>query len=148
VSRPLPEELRVALAPYDQAVVDVALALRDRVLAVVPNAHEVVWDATNAVSVVYAPSARWQDGICHVAVYAGHVNLGFNDGASLPDPGSVLVGSGARIRHVRFGSVAEVEQAEWVDGYLRDALSAAGLAADTGDGGTTLRTTSGAKRRP
>jgi hypothetical protein len=143
----VPRKLREFLAPFADDIREVALALRKRVLASMPDAHEVVWDATNAVSLVYTPSDNWQDGVVHVATYAKRVNLGFNDGASLPDPLGVLSGTGIRIRHVSFRSVDEVG-AEWIDGYLAAALAHAGLDATMGDRGTTIRASLGQKRRP
>ncbi len=38
------------------------------------------------------------------------MNLGFNRGAELADPDGILVGSGARIRHVRIASVADARR--------------------------------------
>lgn len=37
----------------------------------------------------------------YVAVYAGHVNVGFFNGASLADPTQLLQGSGRFMRHVK-----------------------------------------------
>ena len=147
MSRPVPPELTTFLAPFPSDVREVALGLRSRVLAVMPTAHEVVWDATNAVSTVYTPSRRWQDGVVHVATYSRHVNLGFNGGATLPDPLQVLAGTGTAIRHVTFRSSEDVA-APWIDGYLDAALAGAGLGRDMGDGGTTVRVSAGSKRRP
>ena len=148
VGRDVPAALETFLSPFDDDVAEIVHALRDRVLGVMPNAHEFVWDATNAVSLVYTPTRRWQDGICHVATYSRHANLGFNDGAALPDPLRLLEGSGTRIRHVSFCSVDEVSSAPWVADYLRAALTNAGVDADVGDGGTTVRESAGPKRRP
>jgi hypothetical protein len=145
--RPVPPELTRFLAPFSDDVQEIALGLRGRVLALIPDAHEFVWDATNAVSLVYAPSTRWQDGVAHIATYARRVNLGFNNGASLADPLGILAGSGKRIRHVSFDSVVDVEAA-WIDDYLRAALGQAGLTTSMGDGGTTIRESKGPKRRP
>jgi hypothetical protein len=147
VARRVPPELTKFLAPFSDDIQGIALALRKRVLAVMPDAHEIVWDATNAVSLVYAPSTRWQDGVVHIATYAKRVNLGFNDGASLDDPLAVLAGTGSRIRHVTFHAVADVD-AEWVDEYLAAALAQAGLDNGMGDHGTTIRVSKGPKRRP
>ena len=147
VTRPVPAALDEFLAPFDDEVVAIVHGLRERVLAVMPNAHEFVWDATNAVSLAYTPTRRWQDGICHIAAYTKHANLGFNEGASLADPSGVLEGTGTRIRHVSFRSSADVT-AGWVDHYLRAALAAAGVPAGAGDGGTTVRVSVGHKRRP
>jgi hypothetical protein len=118
------------------------------VLGVVPQAHEIVWDATNAVSIVHGASSRWRDDATHIAVYAKHVNLGFSDGASLLDPLEILTGSGARIRHVTFRSVDEVNDATWIEDHLLRAVHAAGFDATVGDGETTLRRSKGARRRP
>jgi hypothetical protein len=147
MTRRVPPEVLEFLEPFPDGVAEIVLALRTRVLASMPNAHEIVWDATNAVSLVYAPATRWQDGVVHIATYAKHANLGFNDGASLDDPARVLVGTGSRIRHVTLRSLDDVA-APWVDGYLRAALAHAGLDASMGDGGTTVRASHGPKRRP
>jgi hypothetical protein len=142
-----PSELDEFLRPFPDEVRDIALGLRGAVFQVMPNAHEVLWDATNAVSLVFTPTTRWQDGVVHVAVYAKHVNLGFNQGAALPDPRRILQGTGARIRHVTVRSVDEVGAA-WVGEYVRAAMAYAGVLPSAGDGGTTVRSSAGRKRRP
>ena len=83
----------------------------------------------------------------HVASYSKHVNLGFNDGATLADPEGVLSGNGSRIRHVRFRSLEDTA-APWIDDYVRAALAQAGIDRKAGAGGTTVRVMSGPKRRP
>ncbi len=40
-------------------------------------------------------------GLAYVNVYTRHVNVGFFQGASLPDPGGLLEGSGKYMRHVK-----------------------------------------------
>jgi hypothetical protein len=145
--RPVPAELVDFLAPLPDGVQELALGLRERVLTVMPNAHEFVWDATNAVSLAYTPTTRWQDSVVHIASYAKWVNLGFNEGALLDDPLGILVGSGGHIRHVRFVAIGDLD-AVWLDDYLRAALDNAGCRADMGDGGTTVRISEGPKRRP
>jgi hypothetical protein len=135
------------LVPFPESVREIALLLRDRVLAVVPKAHETVWDATNAVSLVYAPTSRSSDGVCHIAIYSKHVNLGFNEGASLPDPEGVLKGTGTHIRHATFREPDDTE-AGWIDDYLDAALEVADQSRAMGDEGTTIRVMEGRKRRP
>ena len=65
--RAVPAELVDFLAPFSDEVQQLAVGLRARVFTVMPNAHEVVWDATNAVSLAYTPTTRWQDGVVHIA---------------------------------------------------------------------------------
>jgi hypothetical protein len=50
MARRIPPRLKEFLVPFPDDVQEVALALRKRVLAVMPDAHEFVWDAANAVS--------------------------------------------------------------------------------------------------
>lgn len=136
------------LSLFDEEVMEVALALRARVLEVLPNLHEVVWDAVNAVTVAYTPTTRWQDGICHTPAYTKHVNLGFNEGATLPDPQGVLTGTGKHIRHATMRSVEDVASAAWIPRYLKTAAAQAGLPLDAGDRGLTVKVMAGPKRRP
>jgi hypothetical protein len=148
MTRRAPPQLAEFLEPFSADLHRIVRALRTRVLAVMPNAHEFVWDATNAVSLVYTPTTRWQDGIAHIATYPKRVNLGFNDGASLADPLRVLTGTGSRIRHVSFRSAVDVDEATWIDDYIAAALTQAGVSPEAGDRGTTIRVSDGPKRRP
>ena len=140
-----PAAVHELLASHPDHVVATVLAVRDRVLRAFPSAHEIVWDANNAVSLVYSLDERWRDtGVVHVAAYSKHVNLGFNHGAGMDDPLGILAGSGAAIRHVR----VEDPEAPWIEDYVRGALDHLGFAPGDGDGGTTVRSSTGTKRRP
>jgi hypothetical protein len=146
MDRPPPEELLGFLAHCDDEVMEIALALRERVLSVLPNLHEVVWDAVNAVTVAYTPTTRWQDGLCHTPAYTKHVNLGFNEGATLPDPEGVLAGTGKHIRHATMRTVEDAA-APWIPRYLEAAAAQAGVPLDAGDQGLTVKVMNGPKRR-
>ena len=105
--RPSPA-LREFLAAYDPPIARLYLAARKAVLAAAPDANELIYDAYNAVTTAYSFTESLGEAFCHVAAYRGYVNLGFNRGASLPDPERILVGKGARIRHVRIESAADL----------------------------------------
>jgi hypothetical protein len=45
----------------------------------------------------------------YVNVFKTHVNVGFYNGAALPDPKSLLEGAGKRMRHVKLRPGAEVD---------------------------------------
>ena len=96
----VPADLRKFLKPYDRAIQKLALDLRKIVIDELAPCHENIYDAYSAVAIGYGPTARFGDGICHIAVYTQHVNLGFNEGASLADPKGTLKGNGKRIRHL------------------------------------------------
>ena len=104
--RRTPPELRVFRDAFPPAIARTFLAARWALLAAAPDAHELVYDAYNAVTVAFTFSGRLKEAFCHVAAYSGHVNLGFNRGTELADPGGILEGSGANIRHVRLSKAS------------------------------------------
>ena len=117
---PPPRQLIKFLRPYDPSVRDLALALRALVLEEMAPCYENIYDAYSAVAIGYGTSGRLSDGVFHIAVYSNHVNLGFNDGASLDDPKGILQGSGKLIRHITIKTAEDLERPE-LRAYLRRA---------------------------
>jgi hypothetical protein len=115
-----PPALIKFLKPYNREVQDLALQLRALVLEEMAPCYENIYDAYSAVAIGYGMSDRLQDGIFHIAVYAKHVNLGFNDGATLADPKGILQGSGNRIRHLTIKRPEDIKRPE-IRAYIRRA---------------------------
>lgn len=53
------------------------------------------------------------------------MNLGFNKGATLPDPAGLLKGTGTSVRHVTLKSLDDLKRPE-ICAYLRTARASAG----------------------
>ena len=117
---PPPRDLLKFLKPYDREVRDLALQLRALVLEEMAPCYENIYDAYSAVAIGYGTSQRLSDGILHIAVYSKHVNLGFNDGATLGDPKGILQGKGRRIRHLTIKSPDDLKRPE-LRAYVRRA---------------------------
>ena len=117
---PPPPDLIKFLQPFDKAIQQLALSLRTLILKEMAPCHENIYDAYNALAIGYGSSDRLRDGVFHIAVYAKHVNLGFNDGATLDDPLEILKGSGKRIRHITIQSPADLKRPE-IRAYVRRA---------------------------
>src|SRR6266567_629124 len=115
-----PPALRKFLEPYDREVRDLALKLRALVIEEMAPCYENIYDAYSAVAIGYGTSERLSDGVCHIAVYSKHVNLGFNDGAALDDPKGILQGSGKQIRHITIKTPQDLERPE-LRAYIRRA---------------------------
>lgn len=64
---------------------------------------ELFHDGCPVVCVADAPFA-------YVNVFRSHVNVGFYQGASLPDPAGLLQGSGKRMRHVKLRPAEPVSE--------------------------------------
>jgi hypothetical protein len=77
---------------------------RRLVLELAPDIHEIVYhDALG-----YGPSESGFDRILYIAVHRDHITLGFFFGALLADPTGLLVGEGARLRHIKVAAVARL----------------------------------------
>ena len=119
-AHPPPAALRKFLKPFDRDVRDLALDLRTLVLEEMAPCYENIYDAYSAVAIGYGASDRLSDGVFHIAVYSQHVNLGFNDGATLADPKSILQGNGNRIRHISIKTAEDLKRPE-LRAYIRRA---------------------------
>lgn len=100
------------LKPYDPSIQELTLALRKFVLGLVPNTNELIWDNYNAVAIAYSKSEKLKDAFCHIAVYAKHVNFGFNRGVELTGRGLKLNGSGKLIRHLKILTEEDFQSAD------------------------------------
>ena len=96
------------------------MRLRALVLEEMAPCYENIYDAYSAVAIGYGTSDRLRDGIFHIAVYSQHVNLGFNDGATLNDPKGILEGAGNRIRHITVKTPEDIKRPE-IRAYIRRA---------------------------
>jgi hypothetical protein len=75
-----------------------------------PGAVELVYDNYNALAIGFGPTERASDAIVSIALYPRWVSLFFLNGAGLPDPESLLVGSGTRVRSIRLRAAADLDQ--------------------------------------
>jgi len=109
------------LAAYDQHVARLALAAREVVLEEAPEAIESIVKGY-AVAVGFSFTGKpLKDGFCNVVAYSGHVNLGFNRGALLPDPNRVLEGAGKLMRHIPIRGEDDLHR-PFVRRYLQAAI--------------------------
>src|SRR3989442_13264539 len=119
-----PPALIKFLKPYDGEIRELALGLRALVLEEMGPCYENIYDAYSAVAIGYGTSDRLRDGIFHIAVYSKHVNLGFNDGATLADPKGILEGAGNQIRHISIKTPDDLARPE-IRAYIQRAREVA-----------------------
>ncbi len=97
------------LADRPKELSELAIQLRRLVAKMAPDSSELLYQ-TYAVSNVFTYTGKLGQAFIHIATYAKHVNLGFNQGVLLEDPDSLLHGSGKLIRHVRIDELAIAKQ--------------------------------------
>ena len=109
------------LAAYDPHVASLFLALREIVLEEAPAAIESI-SMGYALAIGFSFTGKpLKDGFCHIVACKSWVNLGFNRGTLLPDPGKILLGTGKLIRHITFRNHDDLERPV-VRRYLQAAI--------------------------
>jgi hypothetical protein len=108
---PTRPEVAEWLATVDERLRPTANAVRDRIRTAAPELHEIVYHG----ALGYGPTESGFDRVLYVSVHRDHVTLGFFYGASLPDPDSLLVGSGIRMRHVKLRTPQDAARPAVVD---------------------------------
>jgi hypothetical protein len=96
-----------------------ARALRKLLTDVYPDVVEVPWPAQHVIGYGVGPK-KMTEHFCYIGAYGDRVNLGFNYGAVLPDPESVLEGTGKKYRHVKIRGLEDTTRPA-----LRELLKAA-----------------------
>jgi hypothetical protein len=89
----------------------VAERLRAIIWEADPQTVEVVRLGDRAATYGTGPR-KMIDGYAYIMPHQNWINLGFYQGASLPDPAGLLEGTGKKLRHVKVRSLAEAEQPE------------------------------------
>lgn len=87
------------LTPFTPEVQDLVLKTRSLVLALIPDAIEIVDPPSRLIG--YGFGRKYAELICAIMPYKTYVNLIFSQGVELPDPEGLLVGTGKHARHVK-----------------------------------------------
>ncbi len=86
-------------------------ALREAIFDVHPEACEVVRLGDRAATYGVGPR-KMIDGYAYILPHRAWVNLGFYQGASLPDPERLLEGTGAKMRHVKIRTLEDASRSD------------------------------------
>jgi hypothetical protein len=100
---------------------ELVLALREVVLAVIPQATESVDVKARVLGYGYGPGYR--DTVATLILSKGGAKLGLPYSAVWPDPRGLLEGAGKVHRHVQFGKLSDVRR-PGIKSLLRASLAA------------------------
>jgi hypothetical protein len=131
------------LSAREPHIAALALQARDAVLEEIPTALEKTTNVKYAIVVNFSFVPGIKGVFCGIVIYPRHINLGFFQGARLPDPGKLLEGTGKAHRHTRIENVEDLQRPQ-----LRRLIHAAAqLAESEFPPGKSLKKVSGARRR-
>ena len=92
-------DVTTLLSDFSDQVQEIALKLRSVLLSQYPEADEKVrfgWG-----NITYSLTGGMKDSFCSLAPHEDRVNVYFQMGVELPDPGGLLEGTGKKMRHVK-----------------------------------------------
>ncbi len=88
---------------------DLARRLRALIIDVYPDVYEVPWTSQRIAGYGVGPK-KMTEHFSYIAAQKDYASLGFNYGATLPDPDGLLEGTGNLFRHVKIRRVEDVER--------------------------------------
>jgi hypothetical protein len=141
------KQLASFIAKFDPANARVIRAARRTLRRRVPTAIEIVYDNYNFFVIGFSPTERPSDTMFSIAAAANGVGLSFYRGATLPDPGGILLGSGKQNRFIRLPSAAVLETAT-VAALLQAAVAQSRHPLPATGGGYTIIKSVSTKQRP
>jgi hypothetical protein len=100
------------LMPYPEYVQEMALWLHNFLWDQFPECNELIYDNYNALAFGHSLTDKAGDVICSVAVFAKHVNFGFNRGSEIPDPNNILQGNGSLYRYITIKNINDFPEPE------------------------------------
>ncbi|MCX6954198.1 MAG: DUF1801 domain-containing protein [Verrucomicrobia bacterium] len=104
------EQLAGFIAKFSPKHQSLIRAVRKALRRRFPTLNEMVYDNYNFFVIGYAPTERPSGCFLSLAADAHGVSLCFIDGARLPDPARILLGSGKQTRFTRLASAADLQR--------------------------------------
>lgn len=122
-------------------------ATRQRLTARLPDAVQMVYDNYNFLVIGYGPTQRASDAIVSLAAHRAGINLCFLQRApELPDPTSLLRGSGSTVRNVALNEPRDLDHPNVV-ALLAAQLALARVPIEVSEGPLLLIKSVSAKQR-
>lgn len=104
-------EISAYIQKHDQAVQAILLKLREAVMQAGDFSEAIKWGN---------PTFENDRKICDISWYKDHAKLGFFDCRKVKDPGNLLEGTGAKMRHIKIYYEAEIDS-ECLTGLVKQA---------------------------
>src|SRR4051794_100420 len=141
------KQLASFIAKFDPAVARLIRSARSKLRKRLPRTIEQVYDNFNFLAIGYCATERTSDCIVSLACAANGVALSFYNGASLPDPQKILLGSGKQNRFIRLETAKTLGEPA-VESLLHAAIAQAKAPLSKSAKGYTLIKSISAKQRP
>ncbi len=141
------QQLKGFIAKFDTKHQELIRSVRRALRKRFPSADELVYDYPNAFVIAYSPTERGSDAVVSISAGADGLRLVFTQGATLPDPKKILLGSGKQTRFIWIESPGTLTLPE-VKALLETATDRAKMPLRPSGRGKTILKPKPAKQRP
>jgi hypothetical protein len=142
------DELEGFIAKFSEPMQEMIRACRTRMGTRFPDAVQLVYDNYNFLVIGFGPSPRASEAIFSLAAHRRGVNLCFLQHApELPDPASILRGSGKVVRNIALASARDLDNDDVV-ALVEAALELAVVPMDASRGHELIIKSVSATQRP
>jgi hypothetical protein len=142
------QELDGFIAKFADPMQEMIRGCRERMGTRFPDAVQLVYDNYNFLVIGFGPTQRPSEAIFSLAAHRRGVNLCFLQRApELPDPTSILRGSGKVVRNVALASAQDLDGDD-VQALIEAALELATVPMDASAGQELIIKSVSAKQRP
>jgi hypothetical protein len=138
--------LQEMIDKFDPYIADLIRSVRKALRRRLPGAVELVYDNYNFFVIGYGPNERASEAVLSIAAQARGVSICFIQGAKLPDPTRLLIGSGKQTRSLRV-ETADVLLQPAVEELIKAALVFGEMSVPNSGGYTVIKSVS-EKQRP
>jgi hypothetical protein len=135
------------IAKFDPDVARVIRDCRRELRKRFPTATEIIYDNYNFLVFGFSTTGKPSDTIVSLAAASNGVGLSFYNGAAVPDPKGILLGSGKQNRFVRLPSAKTLRDPD-VSALIAAATAQADPPLPRAGKGTTVVKSVSAKQRP
>ena len=95
----------ILVAANGEPLASMCVTLRKLITTLHKQYVEIAWAKQSIASYGVGPK-KMTEHYVYIAVFTSHLNLGFYQGGSLPDPLGLLEGTGKNLRHVKLRDLA------------------------------------------
>ena len=141
------QQLKGFLAAFDPKLQALFVSVRRALRKRFPSADELVYNYPNAFVIAYSPTERGSDAVVSISAGPDGLRLVFTQGASLPDPKKILLGSGKQTRFIWIESPRTLKLPE-VTALLETAVARAKIPLRPSGRGKPIIKPKSAKQRP
>ncbi len=108
------EDFELAIEGFPEEMKIIARSTRQLILSTFLKVVEVVWVKQKNIGYGIGPKKKTEH-FCYIMPASKHVNLGFNYGAELDDPKSLLEGTGKLFRHIKIRKLSDLENPDLLE---------------------------------